>query len=50
MMNNPDFYRAEADYRRESLRREFRPFFGRRATKAPTRNQVVADGSSERVA
>jgi hypothetical protein len=42
-MLNVDLYRAEADYRRETLRREFRPFFGRRAAKAATRNQIAAD-------
>ncbi|MFL6159272.1 MAG: hypothetical protein ACJ72D_24565 [Marmoricola sp.] len=45
-MMQVDFYRAENEYRREAIRREFRPFFGRRAAKAASRNQIAADGGA----
>ena len=46
-MLNVDTYRAETSYRRETMRREFGPFFGRRAAKAASRNQIAADGRSD---
>jgi len=36
-----DTYRAELDYRRESMRRHFRPLRSRRAAKEAARNQVA---------
>ena len=35
-----DLYRAENDYRREVLRREWRPLRARRAARAEARNQI----------
>ena len=37
-----DLYRAENDYRREVLRRDWRPLRARRAARAAARNQVGA--------
>ncbi len=41
MYNLPAFYRAEIDYRREVLRREWRPIRARRAARAAVRNQIA---------
>jgi hypothetical protein len=35
-----DLYRAEQDYRREVLRRDWRPLRARRAARSETRNQI----------
>ena len=45
-MLNVDTYRAELDYRRETVRRELRPLRERRAAKEAARNQIA---STERV-
>ncbi|MET3962190.1 hypothetical protein ABIE44_002124 [Marmoricola sp. OAE513] len=39
-MFNQDLYRAETNYRREVLRRDWRPLRGRRAARSETRNQI----------
>ena len=46
-MLNLDTYRAELDYRRESVRRELRPWRERRAAKEAARNQVASTKSTE---
>lgn len=43
MYNLPAFYQAEIDYRRETLRREWRPIRARRAARTATRNQIAGD-------
>ncbi len=37
------FYQAEIDYRREVLRREWRPIRARRAARTVVRNQIARD-------
>jgi len=43
MYNLPAYYRAEIDYRREVLNREWRPIRARRAARAALRNQIARD-------
>jgi len=42
MYNLPAYYEAELNYRRESVRRDWRPLRSRRAARAAARNQVSA--------
>lgn len=42
MQTLQDFYQAELDYRRESMRRDRRPLRTGRAARAAARNQVNA--------
>ena len=46
MQSLPNFYQAEMDYRRETLRRDWRPLRARRAARAAARNQVRASAPS----
>ena len=41
-----DLYRAEQNYRREVLRRDWRPLRARRAARSATRNQIDAEDRS----
>lgn len=41
MYNLPGYYQAEIDYRREVLRRDWRPLRARRAARNATRNQIA---------
>lgn len=43
MLNVPAYYQAEIDYRREVLRRDWRPIRARRAARAAARNQIARD-------
>jgi hypothetical protein len=43
MLNYNGFYRAETDYRREVLRRDWRPLLPRRAAREAARNQTDLD-------
>lgn len=39
----PTAYQAEIDYRREVLRRDWRPIRARRAARAAARNKIARD-------
>lgn len=44
MYSLPEYYQAEIDYRRETLRRDWRPSRSRRAERrAALRNQIARD-------
>ena len=46
-MVNVDAYRAELDYRRESVRRALRPWRERRAAKEAARNRIASSRTTE---
>lgn len=46
-MLHPDAYRAELDYRRETVRRDLRSVRERRAAKKAARNQIRSEERSD---